>query len=294
MAGGKKKVGVVGYGALGQFLVGKLLADTAALAAFELVFVWNRTAAAMAGAVPAGIVLDSLDDFEARGAELIVEVAHPSSSQTHARRFADAADLFVGSPTVFADAAVGGALLDHARSPGAKHSIFIPSGALWGVDDIVKMAERQTLTALTISMRKPSQSFRLEEPLQALLAAFEAEGPGGAASVELYRGPVRGICPLAPNNVNTMAAAAIASGAGLGFDRCEAVLTADRASAAHEITVTVTGKAPAGRDDPFTCSSTRYNPCDPKAVTASATYPSFYSSLVKTTMLQGMPGVHFC
>ena len=36
--------------------------------------------------------------------------------------------------------------------------------------------------------------------------------------VELYRGPVRELCPLAPNNVNTMAAAAVAA-TNLGFDR---------------------------------------------------------------------------
>ena len=42
-------------------------------------------------------------------------------------------------------------------------------------------------------------------------------------SVELYRGPVRELCPLAPNNVNTMAAAAVAA-ANLGFDNTIGVL----------------------------------------------------------------------
>ena len=37
-------------------------------------------------------------------------------------------------------------------------------------------------------------------------------------SVELYRGPVRELCPLAPNNVNTMAAGAVAA-TNLGFDK---------------------------------------------------------------------------
>ena len=38
------------------------------------------------------------------------------------------------------------------------------------------------------------------------------------AKVELYRGPVRDLCPLAPNNVNTMAAGAVAA-SNLGFDK---------------------------------------------------------------------------
>ena len=44
--------------------------------------------------------------------------------------------------------------------------------------------------------------------------------------MELYHGPVRALCPLAPNNVNTMAAAAVAA-TGLGFDGTMGRLVAD-------------------------------------------------------------------
>lgn len=37
-------------------------------------------------------------------------------------------------------------------------------------------------------------------------------------AVTLYEGSVRGLCPLAPNNVNTMAVAAFAA-SNLGFDK---------------------------------------------------------------------------
>ena len=39
-------------------------------------------------------------------------------------------------------------------------------------------------------------------------------------------GPVRELCPLAPNNVNTMAAAALAAW-NLGFDAVQGCLVAD-------------------------------------------------------------------
>jgi predicted dinucleotide-utilizing enzyme len=42
----------------------------------------------------------------------------------------------------------------------------------------------------------------------------------------LYEGPVRNLCPLAPNNVNTMAAASIIAH-NLGFDRVVGCLVAD-------------------------------------------------------------------
>lgn len=37
-------------------------------------------------------------------------------------------------------------------------------------------------------------------------------------AVVLYEGPVRELCPLAPNNVNTMAVASMAA-SNLGFDK---------------------------------------------------------------------------
>ncbi len=41
-----------------------------------------------------------------------------------------------------------------------------------------------------------------------------------------FEGPVRGLCPLAPNNVNTMAAASLAA-YNLGFDGVVGVLACD-------------------------------------------------------------------
>ena len=45
--------------------------------------------------------------------------------------------------------------------------------------------------------------------------------------VTLYEGPVRDLCPQAPNNVNTMAAAAIAA-SNLGLDVVVGKLVSDR------------------------------------------------------------------
>ena len=48
----------------------------------------------------------------------------------------------------------------------------------------------------------------------------------GSEAVDLYYGPVRQLCPLAPNNVNTMAAAAVAA-SNLGFDKVLGRLVSD-------------------------------------------------------------------
>ena len=69
-------------------------------------------------------------------------------------------------------------------------------------------------------MRKHPTSFKLEEPLKSLNEGVVNE------PLTLYDGPVRDLCPLAPNNVNTMAAAAIA-GHNLGFDKVVGRLVSD-------------------------------------------------------------------
>uniref|UniRef100_A0A493SUE4 Aspartate dehydrogenase domain-containing protein n=1 Tax=Anas platyrhynchos platyrhynchos TaxID=8840 RepID=A0A493SUE4_ANAPP len=76
--------------------------------------------------------------------------------------------------------------------------------------------------ALKVTMTKAPQSFRLQGHLQERLVAAVAAG----GRQVLYEGPLRPLCPLAPNNVNTMAAAAVAA-PSLGFDGVRACLVAD-------------------------------------------------------------------
>eukprot|EP00602_Paraphysomonas_sp_CaronLab_P011209 CAMPEP_0185041660 /NCGR_PEP_ID=MMETSP1103-20130426/41270_1 /TAXON_ID=36769 /ORGANISM="Paraphysomonas bandaiensis, Strain Caron Lab Isolate" /LENGTH=140 /DNA_ID=CAMNT_0027581503 /DNA_START=65 /DNA_END=487 /DNA_ORIENTATION=- len=89
----------------------------------------------------------------------------------------------------------------------------------------------------------------------------------------IYEGPVRPLCALAPNNVNTMACAALAA-PDLGFDRTQCRLVANKELTGHVICVQIEG--PGG----FTIESTRFNPAFAGAVTGNATYASFLSSLL--------------
>ena len=77
--------------------------------------------------------------------------------------------------------------------------------------------------------------------------------------MELYHGPVRHLCPLAPNNVNTMAAAAVAA-SNLGFDNTLGRLVADPTNKDwHVIEVEVRGPTgPTGNT--FTAHTVR-RPC---------------------------------
>lgn len=115
------------------------------------------------------------------------------------------------------------------------------------------------------------------------MLALQAAGPGETV---LFDGPVRALCPMAPNNVNTIAAAALAA-KDLGFDGVIGCLVADTSLEAHVIEINAVGPG----DPPFTVNTVRFNPARPGAVTGNATYGSFVSSMVRAAG-QG-PGLHF-
>uniref|UniRef100_A0A8C4VC90 Aspartate dehydrogenase domain-containing protein n=1 Tax=Falco tinnunculus TaxID=100819 RepID=A0A8C4VC90_FALTI len=211
-----------------------------------------------------------------REVDLVVEVAHPCVAQEHGEDILAHADFMLGSPTVLADPVVEQRLRGAAARGG--HTLYVPRGALWGCEDIARMDRAGTLAALKVTMTKAPQSFRLEGWLQERLMAA-----GGTRTV-LYEGPLRPLCPLAPNNVNTMAAAAVAA-PHLGFDGVQACLVADPSVPDwHIVEVEVTSVGDKGRA--LSVTSIRRNPAAPGAVTGSATRHSFWSSLLGS---QGHP-----
>ena len=70
-------------------------------------------------------------------------------------------------------------------------------------------------------MKKHPDAFKLNGALAEINSNVKDD------PVTLYEGPVRKLCPQAPNNVNTMAAAAIAA-TNLGLDVVVGRLVSDR------------------------------------------------------------------
>jgi len=269
------RIGVVGYGHLGQYLVENILKHPD----LELAWVWNRSE--LHGRVQENYILKDLADCANGDPDVIVEVAHPDITKQFGAKFLAASDFMIGSPTALADVELETVLAGAA----CKHGLYIPSGALWGGEDIRKMSERGTLKGLTVTMRKHPSSFKLNGDLK-----LKNEQVGSEA-VDLYHGPVRQLCPLAPNNVNTMAAAAVAA-SNLGFDKVLGRLVSDpNIPNWHFVEVDVEGpEGPGGQK--FSVRTVRSNPAAPGAVTGSATYASFLSSLIRVGG-KG-PGFHIC
>ena len=280
--GRRRRIGIVGYGSLGRFLVARLGEH----ADLELAFVWNRSVDRLDD-VPPSLRCERLDDVARFSPDIIVEVCHPGVSAEWGAAWLRVADVYVGSPTALADAVAEAAL--RAAAATGPHGLYVPAGALWGSLDLARMSARGSLASLSVTMKKHPLSMKLEGALGERVAALLQEGaPGGETT--LYDGPVRGLCPLAPNNVNTMASAAIAA-PSLGFDGVRAVLVADASLQAHVITIEATGP-PAADGSCFRVVTERVNPAPPGAVTGQATFASFLSSLLAA---RGHgPGVHLC
>ena len=78
-----KRVGVVGYGKLGQFLVEQILSDPT----LELAFVWNRTPQVLEGKVAENYIITDLKNCASYTPDIIVEVAHPCISKEYGTFF---------------------------------------------------------------------------------------------------------------------------------------------------------------------------------------------------------------
>ncbi|GMR42627.1 hypothetical protein PMAYCL1PPCAC_12822, partial [Pristionchus mayeri] len=269
------RVGILGNGHLGKFLHSEL---SSLSSEFVVVRVWNRSVAEGEDVLP----LEKLDGDHLSDIDLVVEVAHPLLVKKFAPLILQHSDLFIGSPTCLADQELLDAVKKLAVEKNRK--VLVPAGAFWGGNDIQKMADKGTLKALQVSMSKHPDSFKLESPLKEIneKAKLETE-----KETVLYEGPVRDLCSLAPNNVNTMAGASIAAH-NLGFDGVTARLVADpKLRDWHIVGVVATGP------DGFEVETIRKNPAKPGAVTGQLTYFSFLAS-IKEGRSKPVGGLHIC
>lgn len=258
------RIGVVGYGHLGQYLVERILKEGPGLG-LKLSFVWNRNTDKLKGLVADELILGDLSTFAERHCDVIVEVCHPQIVKEFGVHFLAESHFMVGSPSALSDSELNQNLRQAAQQYG--RTLYVPSGALWGGQDIQRLNDCGALKALFIRMSKHPSCFRLTKDI--LSDWRESEGRR-----VLFRGSVAELCPVAPNNVNTMAAAAMAAGT-LGFTGVQGEIVSDtELSDYHVVEVEVTG--PGG----FSVHTIRRNPAKLGAVTGSATYNSFWNSLL--------------
>jgi len=269
----RKRIGIIGYGHLGQFLEVELRKSSN----FCLQRIWNRTEDRDEGVLP----LNELNPPNLADIDLVIEVAHPDIIKNYAKLILEHADLLIGSQSALAEQTTFDSIQEALKAHSSR-AVFIPSDALWGAKDIRKMADLGILKSLTITMLKHPNSFKVIDPLKELCERAKRHN----APVVLYDGPVRMLCPLAPNDANTVSICAIVAN-NLGFDNTRAKLIADPGMLNWHIieyeTISENG---------FITIVRRQNPTQPGGVSGEATYFSFLSSVNET--LYKPPGFNIC
>ncbi|KAG4075100.1 hypothetical protein HA402_013495 [Bradysia odoriphaga] len=265
----KLRVGILGYGGLGQHIHNQIRAQGDKLG-FEIAFIWNRSASPLSQ-LPQELILHQIEDFRTHRPDLVIEVAHPDVTKRFGAEILSYCDYFIGSPSVLADRELETNLTTAIRASNKR--LFVPNGALWGTQDIRRMSNAGKLEALEIEMRFHPHSLKLTGSLA------EVNNQVDATAVTLCEGSIRELCPLAPNNTNTMACAAVA-GYCLGFDKVIGRLVSDPSlTAFHVIEVNVYG--PEINGNRFHVLSRRMSPARVGSVTSSATQDTFFNSVIQ-------------
>ncbi|KAF8778102.1 putative L-aspartate dehydrogenase like protein [Argiope bruennichi] len=187
----------------------------------------------------------------------------------------------IGSPTALSDED----LLEELKTAAKVNGLYVPSGALWGGEDIRKMSDSGILQSLIVTMKKHPKSLKLDGYLKDKNSEVKDE------AVVLYRGSVQDICAFAPHNTNTMAAAAIAA-PNLGFKGVKCCLVSDPNLMDYHIVEIEGYGVPQADGSRFHVHTVRRNPAKIGEVTGFATAGAFFGSL-KNAVAKG-PGIHLC
>lgn len=220
----RKKVGLIGFGYIASFIYNEI--TTRPELGLDIAFVWNRSPGRLKE-VPLDLILEDLSDFALRSPDLVIEMSHPSVSRQYAKAILQKTDYMMLSVTAMADSDLSSELIATAEANGT--SLFIPHGALVGVDSLYEA--RENWADVTITFRKAPGSLDFSE---------SGIDPGEIKSEQVvYDGPVRGAAVKFPRNVNAMATCALAS---LGFDQTRGIVIVDPNATAMSAEIVANGK----------------------------------------------------
>lgn len=195
-----KKIGLIGFGAIGRYFYEHLLQD-----GYDVVFIGVRQK--MDGQEYSHLLVSSIDELEAKcrqGVDLVIEAATFEAVKRYAPTVLKYADMVILSSTALAEKALEAQVRQLCKVHQTR--LFIPHGAVMGYDGI--MDGREALHEVTITTTKTPQSFGRDDVVKTVV----------------YDGATRGACGLYPRNVNVHAGTALA---GLGFDKTRSVIVSD-------------------------------------------------------------------
>lgn len=265
------KIAILGLGKVGRTLLDTIRQNPDFHQRFQVDALWNRSFEVFEQiTIPAGAkIYRDLDDLfqNLDAVDLVVECAHPILLHHSALKILSHTNLFVSSPSAFADADFRQKVIKTLAV--AKRRCYIPLGASVGIWDVIRLDQNGRLKNLKVEMRKHPSSFKIND-LQ--IRERLEKAMSSPTAVPIARSNIAEINKIAPQNTNTMAIYALAA-SGLGFSNCQGRLVADQSLAAHIV------QCDLETSDGLKISLQRDNPAGRGAVTGSATFSSFLNSL---------------
>ena len=150
----RRRIGLVGFGYIGENIYRRIVKAPD----LDVAFVYTRDPRRLKD-VPWSDVIEDLDDFATREADLIVEMAHPDITRRHGEAFLRKADYMMLSVTALSDAALEARLTRPAADAGT--TLYLPHGALVGCDSLYEW--REQWQEVTITFRKHPQNIDFSE-----------------------------------------------------------------------------------------------------------------------------------
>jgi aspartate dehydrogenase len=207
-----KRIGIIGLGTIGGHIARTTLEQGFA----ALDFVMTSSSDSENYLSVQAERLESIEDIRHRGVDLVVEAANADFVKQHALAILQHNDLLVFSLTALSDDGLRRDI--RAKCESTKHRLFLPHGAILGLDGIYD--GRRMIDEVSVTTTKHPRNL----------------GLSGDEVGTLFDGSARDACSMFPRTVNVHAAVALA---GIGFDATRSRIVADPTSKTmrHEIRV---------------------------------------------------------
>lgn len=209
-----KRVGIIGFGAMGKYVIKSLQTNNAHL---DLCLLSNTKPQDESSEIFKSLqYVESINDFVECKPDLVIECAGHSAVTEHVPLLLQAGvDVVIASIGVLADETVKKQLQDSADMGNAR--LILVSGAIGGLDAL-RSAKSAGLTTVSYRGRKPPHAWTGTPAEQ----TFDLESINEPVSI--FIGTAAEAAMMFPKNANVAAAVALS---GLGFHKTTVELIAD-------------------------------------------------------------------
>jgi len=208
----KKKIGLIGFGTIGKYIFEHLSNDEV-----EFVFVFDKQESTDHRI--ADIFVNSAEEVAEKceqELDLVIETATAQAVVELAPIVLKFTDMAIFSSTAFADKEFQVQIEQLCHT--YKHNVFVPHGAILGLDGIFD--GKKVLQEVSITTTKRPENLGRTDSVRTIL----------------YEGSTRDACKMYPRNVNVHAGIALA---GLGFDKTQSKIISDPASLGNTHTIEI-------------------------------------------------------